>query len=220
MDLTKKEMKQVGGKVMNKRTFHNLWRNLQCQLISGQDFEAFILLRGADELRKVFEILPTLSEERIKKVIQILTIGMKSYAHLHYIHIYRHFRNYKGNNWYNIYTPEVVRKLCTEDLTIEEKITFLGLVTFHPNGYCREEALKRLILIGYHESLKFILMRCNDHVENIRELALIYIKDRVEKEQIEDISRYIAWINHMPMYKKAYTNELYGCIYEKLETRG
>ncbi|MGL4344966.1 MAG: hypothetical protein ACRCTE_07210 [Cellulosilyticaceae bacterium] len=91
------------------------------------------------------------------------------------------------------------------------------MVTFHPNGYCREEALRRLIALKQKGAIKFILMRCNDHLENIRELAIEEVEQMIGTKRKEEIVSCKEWIQHMPLYHKVHTDELYTKLSNEIQ---
>ncbi|MGD6818737.1 hypothetical protein [Metabacillus sp. 84] len=85
------------------------------------------------------------------------------------------------DSWRN----ELLHNLHFADRPAEEKISILGLCTFHPNGYVREEAMT--ILASFHtgRELPFLLMRCNDWVSEIRRLDKRLAEERIEDSQVE-----------------------------------
>lgn len=70
-------------------------------------------------------------------------------------------------NWSNKKTEELFHPLMTE----EEKLTILGLSSFHPNGYFREKAIKKLSQMNTGFGIPFILIRINDWVKEVRNIS-------------------------------------------------
>lgn len=73
-----------------------------------------------------------------------------------------------GSEWSRL-RPEEVRKAS---FPAECELSILGLISFHPNGYVRQEAIRRLSETANPESLRFLLVRLNDWVPNVRDAAL------------------------------------------------
>jgi hypothetical protein len=72
-----------------------------------------------------------------------------------------------------------------------EKVSVLGLCTFHPNGYFREESLKALSKFETGREIPFILLRCNDWVKDVRKVARKLFESRIfikfGKEIVENL---------------------------------
>lgn len=64
----------------------------------------------------------------------------------------------------------------------EPGILLLRLSAMHPNGFVREEAVRRLRLIQDGSELPFLLLRLNDWVPQVRRLALDSILDRIRAD--------------------------------------
>jgi HEAT repeat protein len=60
----------------------------------------------------------------------------------------------------------------------------LGLLSFHPNGHVREEAVKRLALLGDRSELPYLLLRLNDWVPAVREAARRPVLDRMRDDYV------------------------------------
>jgi HEAT repeat protein len=59
----------------------------------------------------------------------------------------------------------------------------LAMFTLHPNGYVREKALRRMVRIGETElSLRYLLLRLNDWVRQVREFAAVEVQDLISIE--------------------------------------
>jgi HEAT repeat protein len=61
------------------------------------------------------------------------------------------------------------------------QLSLLALLSFHSNGFVREEALKRLNLLDNGGETPFILLRLNDWVDQVREQATKAIEKRITK---------------------------------------
>ncbi|MFO7906876.1 MAG: HEAT repeat domain-containing protein [Pirellulaceae bacterium] len=73
--------------------------------------------------------------------------------------------------------PSEVRKTSFPP---EFETSVFGLMSCHPNGRVREAAVKRLGTSAHPEALRFLLVRLNDWVPNIRQTALQIVHNRLE----------------------------------------
>jgi len=67
-------------------------------------------------------------------------------------------------DWRNKEPKELLHPLMSE----EEKVTILGLSSFHPNGYFREKAIKALSNMETGHEISYLLIRINDWVREVR----------------------------------------------------
>ncbi len=86
----------------------------------------------------------------------------------------RQTSHYGGGGWYNL-KPDKVKSLAK----LEPSIYALGLVSLHQSGYVREEAIRYINKINTGEELSFLLIRFNDWVPSIREIAYEFVKSRL-----------------------------------------
>lgn len=75
------------------------------------------------------------------------------------------------------------RKMQSGDLKrfteTEFAVSLLGLASFHPNGYVRESAVKELVRQNSGAVIPFLLLRMNDWVGSIRQIAFQALRDRL-----------------------------------------
>ncbi len=74
----------------------------------------------------------------------------------------------------------------------------LGLVSFHPNGRKREEAVKRLALLDDRSELPYLLLRLNDWAPQVREAARQPVLDRMRDEYIS------AFVDNFPLVERVF----------------
>ena len=77
--------------------------------------------------------------------------------------------------WPQIGADELERILKTP----EPATQLLGLVSFHQSGYIRELAVRRLAQITSGQELPFLLLRLNDWVAPVNQLALSAVQERI-----------------------------------------
>ncbi|MDF2613801.1 MAG: hypothetical protein K0S71_1587 [Clostridia bacterium] len=94
-----------------------------------------------------------------------------------------------GYKWSNKKPEDLFHPLMTE----EEKLTILGLSSFHPDGYFREKAIRRLSEINTDFKIPYLLIRMNDWVKEIREVSQEYLLSYLKPENAR------AFINNLPL---------------------
>lgn len=73
----------------------------------------------------------------------------------------------------------------------EGAASFLGVVSCHSSGYLREAAVRELGNVHSGEELPFLLLRANDWVENVRELARKSVLVRI---RLEYAATFLKWV--------------------------
>lgn len=102
------------------------------------------------------------------------------------------FRQYSSMEW-NINWQKVdfgLWKKCIE--CREDYLWVLRLGTFHPNGYFREKCVRELA--GENASMRFVILRLNDWVKEVREVAIAVSKQVSElgAEELVECLPYLA----------------------------
>ena len=82
---------------------------------------------------------------------------------------------------------DVWHRMSPSDLRLLERFgdasaSSLGLASFHPNGYVREEAIKRLARLKTGGEIPFLILRLNDWVPEVRNSAVGAIHSRLRPE--------------------------------------
>jgi HEAT repeat protein len=88
---------------------------------------------------------------------------------------------YSGNSFYKWH------KISPEDLVSLERfdaplVSLLGMASFHQNGYVRGAAINRLNTISGGAELRFLILRLNDWVSNVRAAAYDAVRSRLRPE--------------------------------------
>lgn len=125
--------------------------------------------------------------KHLKRIIDDLTIKELLFFAEHFRSSYYYYsidceieKNYREANKYRFDLTNCFGK---------EAIYILSVLTLHPNGYVREDALKKLSEFENGFKIKFIMIRVNDWVKEVRNLAnkelIKYIRDDYLKDIIE-----------------------------------
>ncbi len=81
--------------------------------------------------------------------------------------------------------PSDVSRLATSKFAT----SLVGLASFHKSGYVRETATQQLALQRTGEELPFLLIRLNDWVSEVREVATKAVRARLEPSMRSIFSR-------------------------------
>lgn len=84
-------------------------------------------------------------------------------------------------NWLDIHESTLVR------LSQHNSGSFWSWLVCHPNGYVREVALETLTTVSYVNTLPFLLVTLNDHIEKVRKYAEQEVSKLVLQENEETI---------------------------------
>lgn len=94
------------------------------------------------------------------------------------------------------YRPKDLNKLKR----FSDPVPLLGFCTFFPSGYVREEALHKLLQFRTGAELKFLLLRLNDWVPQIRNIAKKEVLSRINPkfisffvDQFDLVERIYSW---------------------------
>ena len=85
-------------------------------------------------------------------------------------------------------SPDELKRIVR---TAEGPTELVGLVSFHPSGYIRELAVRRLTQITGGRELPFLLLRLNDWVAPVYQTALMAVQERVTPRYAEAFVRNI-----------------------------
>jgi len=108
----------------------------------------------------------------------------------------------EGRDWNSLYNRIKYTKINENQLVkvlvfpSEMRISLLGVASLNWNGYVREKALKLMAGIPNGTAIPYILLRLNDWIKNIRELALHILKNTLTEKNID------VFINHFYLVDK------------------
>ncbi len=87
--------------------------------------------------------------------------------------------------------------------TIASKSPVFGLASFHPSGHVREAAVAQLSQINDGSELPFLLLRLNDWVDQVRDLAAQAVHRRLVPECIDAFVRSIPLVIRLNDYTRS-----------------
>ncbi|WP_346962539.1 hypothetical protein [Clostridium sp.] len=141
----------------------------------------------------VFQLLLGNNEEVKLQSAENLNYVMSTLNSSQLIKVDKIFRERVSYEWSYDWRTKDPKELLHPLMSEEEKVTILGLSSFHPNGYFRENAIKALSNMETGHEIPYLLIRINDWVRPVRNIS---------KEQL---LRYLtpehtmSFINNLPL---------------------
>jgi HEAT repeat protein len=89
--------------------------------------------------------------------------------------------------WWDI-TPAAATTIARQS---QRSTPVLGLLSLHPNGHVREQAVRELAMNSTGDELPFLALRANDWVSQVREAACGALHARVRIDYAEHLLRYL-----------------------------
>lgn len=84
----------------------------------------------------------------------------------------------------------------------EAPTELVGLVSFHPSGYIRERAVRRLTQITGGQELPFLLLRLNDWVSPVYQTALMAVQERITPQYAGSLVHNITLVFNLAGQKR------------------
>lgn len=103
-------------------------------------------------------------------------------------------------NWRNLKPSQVATAAGPEDDTAYAQV--LGLLSFHRNGYVRQEAVRLLTRIRTGEELRFLLIRQNDWVDPVAREAQAAVRDRISTGYVRHFIASFRLLLHLSEYRR------------------
>ena len=94
-------------------------------------------------------------------------------------------RSFYDGTWHRLEPRELAKWVGPG----EPGVLLLQLSSMHANGFVREEAVRRLGLFHDGSELPYLLLRLNDWVTQVRQLAHDAIRDRINPDYAESFVR-------------------------------
>lgn len=81
--------------------------------------------------------------------------------------------------------------------------SILGVLSFHPSGYVREEAVRRLARTHDGSELPYLLLRLNDWVDQVRDEARRAVFARLRDDQATNWARHFSLVDRIARTRRA-----------------
>lgn len=148
-----------------------------------KDTDKYELTRIPD----IFVLLLTSSNKLKRRTAKVLTKYVSGLNMNELTKLDAMLRERTSLDWSIDWSKENPENLLLPNMTEEQRVIILGLCSFHPNGYLREKAVT---LLGQNSSGKewpYLLLRCNDWVEEVRGTAEKYVERRLYQKYMSEI---------------------------------
>ena len=140
-----------------------------------------------------FQLLCNNNDKTKLQSAEILNSIMSKLTSAQLIKVSKVFRDNNSYEWNYEWKYREPKDLLHALMTEEEKVTILGLCSFHPNGYFREKAIKALSSMETGYGIPYFLIRTNDWVKEVRDIS----KEKLAKYITPQYSA--SFVNYLPL---------------------
>ncbi|MBM7558114.1 HEAT repeat domain-containing protein [Halanaerobacter jeridensis] len=149
-----------------------------------------------------FELLLCSNTDLKLEIAKILNEAVNSLSPLHLKRLDSLFRERTSLEWSYDWAEESPNNLLESSMTKKERVTILGLCSFHPNGYFREKAVEELANFSTGNEFSYFLIRLNDWVEIIREKVIDKVKNYINSINTKVVIDNLPLIFHLRKCKR------------------
>jgi HEAT repeat protein len=167
----------------------NLPLNIQYNILNE-------LLRNNIELTDLpdaFQLLLSKDEKIKLKAAEIINKVMISLNSSKLIRMDSIFREGTSYEWYYDWESKDPKELLHPLMSEEEKVSILGLASFHPDGFFREKAIIALSIMETGNEILYILIRINDWVRQVRNTS----KEKLQRYLKSEYA--MNFVNNLPL---------------------
>jgi HEAT repeat protein len=134
------------------------------------------------------------SDEKIKlQAAEVLNHVMSTLNHNRLIKVDKIFRDRSSYDWQYDWRNKNPEELLHPLMSEEEKVSILGLSSFHSNGYFREKAIIALADMKTGAAVPYLLIRINDWVRTVRSTS----KERLLRYITPEYTAY--FVSNLPL---------------------
>ncbi|GLC28920.1 HEAT repeat domain-containing protein [Clostridium omnivorum] len=123
------------------------------------------------EIPDVFQLLLSSDENIRLQAAEVLNHVMSALSPTRLIKVDKIFRERSSYDWQYDWRNKNPKELFHPLMSEEEKVSILGLSSFHPNGYFREKAIIALSDMKTGGAVPYLLIRTNDWVRPVRSIS-------------------------------------------------
>jgi HEAT repeat protein len=85
---------------------------------------------------------------------------------------------------------------------LEDDPALLGLISFHPSGFVREAALRKLARCEGGSEIPFLLIRLNDWVKEVRDAALVALKPKLVDQYADRFAAHLDLLQRLQTWTR------------------
>lgn len=178
-------------RVPEKSNASNLQSNVKDQ--SKRILESMDRDRKLSAVPCAFKLLIDNDEETKLKVAESLNVFVNSINVGQLMKIDKMFRLNNAYDWTYDWRSKRPEEFLHPLMSESEKVTILGLSSFHPNGYLREKAVKGLCKTRTGDEIPYLLIRINDWVGEVRNLSKESFLKRINPKNAKNL------VNNLPL---------------------
>lgn len=156
-------------------------------------FELIMESRELSAIPEVFQLLFSKDVGTRLKSAKILNSIMCTLNSSQLIKVDKIFRSRGSYTWDYNWNKKKPKELLHPLMTVEEKMTILGLSSFHTNGYFREKAIRKLSQMNTGFEIPYLLIRINDWVGEVRNVSKENLLRYLEPENA------VSFVNSLPL---------------------
>ncbi|HSS20362.1 MAG TPA: hypothetical protein VLL54_09820 [Pyrinomonadaceae bacterium] len=193
-------------------------------LRGSRDYVSLLRRVGdSKELAAIIEILPfVLSKKRgvaeaAAAAVDKLVLDATTKELLWLDDAMRRRSPYSGESFYEWHRMSPNQLLSFERFGAAS-VSLLGMPSFHHNGYIREAAIYRLDRITSGSELRFLILRLNDWVSNVRDAAYDAVRSRLKPEYGSALIGNLALVSRLEGAGRADHTGLVQAIYKLLQS--
>lgn len=156
----------------------------------------FRLIREERQLSAIPDVFQLLLSKNLDIKLQsakILNDIMHTLNSTKMINVDKMFRNSSSYDWDYNWGNKDPRELLHPSMSEEEKVTVLGLSSFHRNGYFREKSIINLSQMKTGHELTYLLIRVNDWVKQVQNVSKKHLIRYLKPENAMNL------VNNLPL---------------------
>jgi hypothetical protein len=175
-----------------KIIFLTKWRSEVLQLLEEVEFSTDVRM-----IKYLLELVLSGDRDIAAAAFSNIRLSLQKISPLQWIFISEDVRSggdydFPRNIWYSL-KPQDLFKLGPPN----HRLDFYGLLSLHPNGFVREQALKELDRFSSGEEICYLLLRLNDWVKQNSDRARMYLYKRIKPENIDWFISNLPLVYHL-----------------------
>jgi hypothetical protein len=175
-----------------KIIFLTKWRSEVLQLLEEVEFSTDVRM-----IKYLLELVLSGDRDIAAAAFSNIRLSLQKISPLQWIFISENVRSggdydFPRNIWYSL-KPQDLFKLGPP----KHRLDFYGLLSLHPNGFVREQALKELDRFSSGEEICYLLLRLNDWVKQNSDRARMYLYKRIKPENIDWFISNLPLVYHL-----------------------
>ncbi|RXI96583.1 hypothetical protein DS745_23045 [Anaerobacillus alkaliphilus] len=170
-------------------------------------------------LPEAFTFLLTKSNGEKARIAEVLHNCVAKLTNSEMVKLDAIFRERTSIDWHYDWKNACPSNLLLANMSVEAKVSILGLCTLHPNGFYREKALQTLGSFETGREISFFLLRCNDWVQEVGSTAKLHVEQSLTIKNAYAIVQNLPIVFKLEKSKRADHSEIVEKIIELLSQK-